>query len=65
MRIAVDRERCVGSGSCVWLEPAVFDQDKEDGRVRLHATEPGPEYHDNVREAVDHCPTGAVHVVEN
>lgn len=63
MRIATDRERCVGSGSCVWLEPAVFDQDKKDGRVRLRTTEPAPTYHENVHEAVGQCPTGAVYVV--
>jgi ferredoxin len=64
VRIAVDRERCIGSGSCVWLEPAVFDQDKKDGRVVLRTTEPGPVHRENVREAVGHCPTEAVYVVE-
>ena len=65
MRIAVDRELCIGSGSCVWLEPAVFDQDKKDGRVVLRANEPEAAYQANVHEAVSHCPTGAVHVVED
>jgi ferredoxin len=65
MRIAADRERCVGSGSCVLLEPAVFEQDEKDGRVVLRATEPEPTYHENVHEAVSHCPTRAVYIVED
>ena len=31
----VDRERCVGSGECVFTVPDIFDQDEADGIVLL------------------------------
>ncbi|MFE0200984.1 ferredoxin [[Kitasatospora] papulosa] len=40
MRIDIDRERCVGSGMCVYALPGVFDQSDEDGRVALTAANP-------------------------
>ncbi|MDF3288078.1 MULTISPECIES: ferredoxin [Streptomyces] len=65
MRIQADREVCVGSGQCVLTEPAVFDQSDDDGRVRLLAERPGPEYAKTVREAVDLCPSRALSLGED
>lgn len=65
MRLAVDREICVSSGSCVSSAPAVFDQDAEDGRVFLLHEAPGPEHRDAVLQAVHSCPVGALKIVED
>jgi ferredoxin len=35
MKVAVEQDRCVGSGQCVLLAPDVFDQRDEDGSVVL------------------------------
>ncbi|MEV5834076.1 ferredoxin [Nocardia sp. NPDC052112] len=59
MRITVDRERCIGAGMCALIAAEVFDQDEDDGRVRLLDPRP-PRGHDAVREAVEACPSGAL-----
>ncbi|WP_179826873.1 ferredoxin [Nocardiopsis aegyptia] len=40
MRITVDRNVCAGAGLCALTAPEVFDQDEEDGLVRLLMPEP-------------------------
>ncbi len=57
MRLEVDRERCVGAGMCVLTAPEVFEQDEEDGRVRLLDREPA-----EVGDAVQLCPAQAITV---
>ncbi|MEV0247092.1 ferredoxin [Nocardia sp. NPDC050712] len=59
MRIIANRERCIGAGMCALLAPEAFDQDEDDGRVRvLVARLPGD--HAPVREAISACPSGAL-----
>lgn len=61
MRISADRERCIGAGMCTLLAPQVFDQDEDDGLVRL--LEPSPrDSHAAVREALDACPSRALRI---
>jgi ferredoxin len=60
VHIGMDRERCVGTGSCVLTEPAVFDQDEDDGRVTLLTDTVGPDLLSSVEEAVSLCPNYAV-----
>ncbi|MGO4612568.1 ferredoxin [Nocardia sp. 2YAB30] len=61
MRISADRERCIGSGMCALIAPEIFDQDEDDGRVRL--LDPRPlRSHSAVREALDACPSGALEI---
>ncbi|MFE7799787.1 ferredoxin [Nocardia sp. NPDC057440] len=64
MRISADRERCIGSGMCALIAPEVFDQDEDDGRVRLLAPQPRRN-HSAVREALDACPSGALELDES
>ncbi|RBY86488.1 ferredoxin [Blastococcus sp. TF02A-30] len=58
-RIEVDRDRCVGSGTCEALAPDVFEVD-DDGVLVVHREEPGEEELDDVRDAVQACPTRAL-----
>jgi ferredoxin len=64
VRIAADRDVCIGSGNCVYSAPEVFDQD-DDGIVLPLATEVGPEHADAVRDAVANCPSGALRILED
>jgi ferredoxin len=62
-RVEVDRERCVGSGSCEMLAPDVFEVG-DDGVVHVlvggwDGPEPG-----EVREAVTACPTQALSIAD-
>ncbi|MDQ1041741.1 ferredoxin [Streptomyces sp. V3I8] len=60
MRITVEHDRCIGSGACVFTQPAVFTQDEEDGRVVL--LQDVPDTHDlaSVERAVLLCPVSAI-----
>jgi ferredoxin len=60
MRIVTDTGRCVGAGQCALTEPKVFDQSEEDGTVVLLTDQADGEVLDNVREAIDLCPSQAL-----
>lgn len=61
MRISVDRERCIGSGMCALTAPEIFDQDDDEGKVKL--LDPQPQRcHAEAREAAAVCPSGAIEV---
>ncbi len=60
MRVSVDRELCIGSGSCVFAEPSVFRQDDQDGLVALIVDRPDPSVLESARIAVAGCPVGAI-----
>ncbi|MCW2534944.1 MAG: ferredoxin [Modestobacter sp.] len=65
MRVAADREVCIGSGNCVFTANDVFDQDDDEGLVVLLTAEVGPRDADAVRDAVAHCPSGALRIIED
>jgi ferredoxin len=61
-RVLVDRERCVGSGTCEALAPDLFEVG-DDGVVEL--LRPDPDGDDTeVRDAVAACPTGALSLAD-
>ncbi len=76
MRVAADRDRCIGAGLCVMNAEEVFDQD-DDGLVVVlisggtaaevppgHAAAVPPERAAAVERAVGSCPSGALRVVD-
>ncbi|MEV6041020.1 ferredoxin [Nonomuraea sp. NPDC052116] len=64
MRVEFDEPKCVAAGQCAMVAPAVFDQRDDDGVAVLLDAEPGPEHHDEVREAAAVCPAAAIRLVE-
>jgi ferredoxin len=65
MQVLADRSVCIGSGNCVLTAPRVFDQDDDEGLVVvLTPSAVAPADADAVRDAVAHCPSGALRVVE-
>ncbi|MDI3385009.1 ferredoxin [Streptomyces sp. B-S-A8] len=60
MEIGVDRERCAGAGMCALTAPEVFDQDEEDGRVRLLTARPVDGQRAAARLAAGVCPAAAI-----
>jgi ferredoxin len=64
MRIVADTSRCVGAGQCVLTDPAIFDQDDEDGTVVVRVSEPADHELDHARQAVRICPSGALSLRE-
>jgi ferredoxin len=63
MRIAADRDLCIGAGMCVVNAPAVFDQDEDDGLVMVLVDEPDGPDAAAAGKAVGLCPSGALRVV--
>lgn len=64
MKVAADKHKCVGAGTCVVVAPDVFDQDDADGIVVLLEDQPGEDRRAAVTEAVDFCPAQALMIVE-
>lgn len=59
MRIVVDRDRCTGLGMCEGVAPDVFEVG-DDGALVLHLEEVPADRADEMREAVEACPTEAL-----
>ena len=57
--VEVDRALCMGSGVCIAYAPATFAHDAETKAVVKHG--PGDSA-DDIRAAVEACPTGALSV---
>jgi ferredoxin len=64
VKIAVDMELCIGSGTCAMTAPAVFDQDQDEALVVILDPEPPPEQWEAVRSAVRHCPAAVITVLD-
>lgn len=61
MRVIVDFDRCISSGSCTRAAPEVFEL-RDDGFLYVLQDEPGEELRAAVEEAADLCPTAAISV---
>ena len=59
--IWIDRDICIGSGMCIVYAPATFAHDEETKAVVIDAS--GDEI-ENIRTAVEACPTGALTLSE-
>ncbi len=59
MKVLVDRDRCVGSGSCEALAPDVFEVDDE-GVLTVLREQPAEGELADVRDALTACPTRAL-----
>ncbi|MFI7003363.1 ferredoxin [Nocardia sp. NPDC050175] len=59
-RVVVQRDRCAGTGNCVFAAPEVFDQHPDDGRVVLLDPDPPRRLDPALQEAIDVCPVQAI-----
>jgi ferredoxin len=57
VRIVIDRERCVGSGNCLYWAPGTFDLG-DDGISMV--VDPSGDDVDRIRVAAEGCPTRAI-----
>lgn len=64
MKIAADREVCVGAGMCVLTAPDVFDQD-DDGIVAPLVEDIDTDHVDATRHAIALCPSGALRALDD
>ena len=59
IRIAIDRDRCIGSGNCLFWAPGTFDLG-DDG-IAVVIDQDG-DAEDRIRVAADGCPTRAISI---
>jgi ferredoxin len=64
MHVQVHPERCMGSGICRGIAPAVFDLGR-DGWVTLLDARPTGGSADVALDAADACPTGSIEIGED
>lgn len=64
MKVRVDPGICAGFSACLGLCPEVFEL-HDDGYAVVRVGEVPPEFEDAVREAVSHCPSGAIFVSDD
>ncbi|MEV4381068.1 ferredoxin [Streptosporangium sp. NPDC049644] len=61
MRVSVDSDRCVCTGTCAFVAPQVFAIENHSELVVLRP-EPDESLRDLVLDAEEQCPTGAIQV---
>lgn len=63
MKVKVNKEDCIGCGACHAIAPEVFEMDDEGfATVIVDVVDKGME--DDVRDAVEGCPTSAIVYIE-
>jgi len=63
MKVAVERDRCIGAGMCVLTAPNVFDQDADEAVVVLLDESPPDTDLPAVELAVDRCPAAVIRLL--
>ena len=63
MKVKVNQEACIGCGACTAIAEDVFELNEE-GLSQPKMTDVNEEEKDQVKEAADSCPTGAIEVEE-
>ena len=63
MRVVVDRDRCIGSGMCTTIAPALFDMD-DDGVLIVIKEAPAPNEQSSLLDAVACCPVNALSALD-
>lgn len=59
MKVTIKEEKCMGCGSCPSLVPDVFDFN-DNGFAYAKAETVPANLEEEVKEAIDMCPTGAI-----
>lgn len=65
MRITSDKTLCCSTAMCMSFAPEYFALDPADRRVMVLKEEPDPADVDDVEDAVDSCPTGALALADD
>jgi ferredoxin len=63
VKIIVDFDLCASNAVCMGIAPEIFEV-RDDGYLYILNENPGPEFAERMREAVNSCPTGAISIEE-
>ena len=64
VRVTVDRRRCIGAGTCIFLAPTAFRW-RDDNRLKADVLDPETVEDEVLRMAHAACPTQAVLLEED
>lgn len=64
MKVNVNKDKCLGCGMCVGINSDVFDFD-DDGLAVADSDKINDENIEEVKDAVNSCPVGAIEADEN
>jgi ferredoxin len=64
MKVVVDFDECASNAVCMGIAPEVFEV-RDDGLLYVLNEHPGEELREQVRQAANGCPTGAISIVED
>lgn len=59
MKIVIDKDKCIGCGTCAGLAPKSF-QLGDDGKAEV--IEPMADDEETIKEAGESCPVGAIEI---
>jgi ferredoxin len=63
MKVIVDYDLCSSNAVCMGIAPEIFEV-RDDGFMYVLNENPGPEFDERLREAVESCPNGAISLGE-
>ncbi|GAB2621867.1 ferredoxin [Paractinoplanes abujensis] len=63
MKVALERDWCIGAGNCALTAPAVFDQDPDDAVVVLLDESPPETERAAVEQAIGRCPAAVIRLL--
>ena len=63
-KVKVNKEKCLGCGMCVGINSDVFEFD-DDGLAKANNEKINEENEDEVKEAINSCPVGAIEKKED
>lgn len=63
MKVAVNKDKCIGCGTCISIAPEVFEM-AEDGKSKVKEGADFEKNKEAIHQAKDSCPTQAIEVEE-
>jgi len=63
VKVTVDFDLCASNAVCMGIAPEIFEV-RDDGYLYILNENPGAEFDERLREAVNSCPTGAISLGE-
>jgi ferredoxin len=63
MKTNINKEKCIGCGYCASVCPEVFELG-EDGKSRVKEGVNFSDFEDQIKEAKEGCPVGAIEIQE-
>ncbi|MGI6324618.1 MAG: ferredoxin [Bacilli bacterium] len=63
MTVEIDKDKCIGCGACTTIVPEVFELG-DDGLAFVKTDEYNESKKDDIKDAAESCPTGAIIIKE-